>query len=585
MNQGRITHLLSLPTNIFGSYYADHALFRIFYTAIYFGNFLLIGYWAALHCLQRAYRPLILLVFLVLISAHPLDFLHLPPNAYPLQISIPVAIILISRIAIWHVNKKSNSPLSGLAIASRLLFFLGLMFGEYSFLFGLSLIMSEWVIRWSRRYAVSGGSIASALELSTDRGFWLDCAAIVGFLALYFGFRYAFPSNYQGNQLASDFNALPFIKTLFGHILGGTSVMSFFRDPASALIHFSKVDSKAFLVAGLLFFSTFFVAKNILRDIFPESASNKGFYYYLILSGVLIAFIVTTPIALTGKYQSWCADFRSCIFIDSRISFLGLGLIVIGLVGATSAHRKLRPFSMVATLSFVIAVTSCLTYLNNLTVAREMRAYSSLWITAQKFSCGSHDRLSSDHLASAIDPEGRLMVHPNFPSSHYWHKYLKHWEKRCDRATNGIIDQSSSGSSETLYFKEQANGLAYLVSGWEGPEPWGTWSSSDSATAHLPFDPSRVNAITIEFNVLVSPSHPSQRVGILLNGVQVSSIIVTQSPTRIKLEVPPEAKLGHFSGIKIDFSLPDATQPSVAGFAGNDNRTLALGLRSMVLHF
>jgi len=459
------------------------------------------------------------------------------------------------------------------------------MFGEYSFLFGLSLITSELVIRWSRHYAASSGPIASALELSTSRGFWLDCAAVVGFLALYFGFRHAFPSNYQGNQLASDFNALPFIKTLFGHILGGTSVMSFFRDPASTLIHFSKVDSKAFLVAGLLFFSTFFVAKNILKNIFRESASHKGVYYYLILSGVLITVTVTTPIALTGKYQSWCTDFRSCIFIDSRISFLGLGLIVIGLVGAASARIKSRPFSVVATLSFVLAVTSCLTYLNNLTVAREMQAYSSLWMTAQQLSCGPYNRLSSDHLASAIDPEGRLMVHPNFPSDHYWRKYLMHWEKRCDRATKETIDASSSESRETLYFKEQANGLAYLVSGWEGPEPWGTWSSSDSATAHLPFDPSRVNAITIEFNVLVSPSHPSQRVGIVLNGVQVNSIIATQSPTRIKLEVPPEARQGHSSGIKIDFSLPDATQPSAVGFAGNDNRTLALGLLSMVLHF
>lgn len=454
MQQGRITHLISLPTNIFGSYYADHVFFRIIYTALYFVNFILIGYWAALHCLQRPHKDFIFLFILVLLSLHPLDFFHLPPNAYPLQISIPVTLILASRIAIWHLSKNSNGPFSGGAIASRSLFFFGLMFGEYSFLFGLSLITSEYLIRWSRSYEASGGVRASTFGLSKDRGFWLDSAVIVGFLALYFGFRYAFPSNYPGNQLASDFNAWLFFKTLFGHVLGGTSVMSFFRDPSRVLVYLNETEAKIFVITGLLFFSTFFVAKKILGNIVHEIAPKNSGYYYLILCGLLIAFTVTTPIALSGKYQGWCNDFRSCIFIDSRISFPGLGLICIGVLGAISGHIKIRPFNIVVTLSFAIAVASCLTYLNNLTAAKEMEIYSSPWITAQQLSCGSPKRLSSDHLASAIDPKGLLMVHPNFPSDHYWRNYLIHWEKHCGIADKQTIDKRKSGSSETIYFKE-----------------------------------------------------------------------------------------------------------------------------------
>lgn len=98
----------------------------------------------------------------------------------------------------------------------------------------------------------------------------------------------------------------------------------------------------------------------------------------------------------------------------------------------------------------------------------------------------------------------------------------------------------------------------------------------------LPTDPKEVDSISIELNALISPSHAFQRIEVLVNGVSASSITVKESPTTVEVKLPDVAKLDSFSGIKIEFLLPDAARPRDVGL-GDDARNLAIGLLAITL--
>jgi hypothetical protein len=96
--QGRIVHFVDLPFSILGANYADNYLFRLFYTVLYFFNFILIGIWGSLLYCNKVSKNIVLYVTLILVSFHPLDFFHLAPNAYPFHVTLPLFFILVGRI-------------------------------------------------------------------------------------------------------------------------------------------------------------------------------------------------------------------------------------------------------------------------------------------------------------------------------------------------------------------------------------------------------------------------------------------------------------------------------------------------------
>ncbi len=135
---------------------------------------------------------------------------------------------------------------------------------------------------------------------------------------------------------------------------------------------------------------------------------------------------------------------------------------------------------------------------------------------------------------------------------------------------------------ERVQFNADGNGVIYLGQGWSSPEPWGTWSDSFSSVVFLPTKPQEVESLVIELNALVSPSHPSQRIGILVNGVEASSMTIREPHATVEVKLPDLARSDSFSGIKIEFLLPDAARPKDIGL-GVDNRSLALGLRAITV--
>ena len=142
------------------------------------------------------------------------------------------------------------------------------------------------------------------------------------------------------------------------------------------------------------------------------------------------------------------------------------------------------------------------------------------------------------------------------------------------------MDPVSPG--EKLGFGSSAKGVDYLQAGWSDPEDWGTWSASRSATIFLKASPAQIDSVIIDFSAAVSPSHPVQRVEIVVNGSQAFSGSISERFGTLEFKMPEAAKSDSFKGITMEFRLPDAASPKEMGI-GNDERILALGLRTITL--
>jgi hypothetical protein len=584
--QGRIVQFVDLPFSLLGSYYADYFIFRLFYTALYFSNFLLIGLWASLFLFNRYSRRFIVFVAVVLISFHPLDFFHLAPNAYPFHVSLPVFLILTARIGLWH-TRRGIAPQSRMReVGLLLLFFVGLIFSEYGFLFGLSLVVSEYFVRLIRVPSDGAGAKVrrAFIEFLRRPSFVKDVFAILFFLALYLGFRFVFPSSYDGNQISSDLDVAQFIKTLWGHIYGGTSIASFVRYDSLIVNQVINLGLRDAFLLLLVSFSTFYVSKQCLAAFTYEDTFylNKKVILACGLCGLFVATFITIPVALTAKYQGWCGDINSCIFLDSRVSYLGVGLIIIALCCFVLSLRSSFNARLVIFASLAVAAIGATSYLNNKRIAADMGDYSSAWDRGKKLACVPEDELRYMPISRIVDPKQRLSYHPGFDREHYWLQYLKEHGKFCEHSVKlgSLFPRVTFG--QPILFKAGSEALAYLLSGWSTPESWGTWSDSSSTMMFLPIKAKEVESIIVEFNVLISPSHLSQRVEILMNGIRVSSMTIRESPATVEVEVPDAAKLDSSSGIKIEFLLPDAARPKDVGL-GDDGRTLALGLLAITL--
>lgn len=133
-------------------------------------------------------------------------------------------------------------------------------------------------------------------------------------------------------------------------------------------------------------------------------------------------------------------------------------------------------------------------------------------------------------------------------------------------------------------FAKGQQGSRWLVSGWNAPEAWGVWSSGTSAS--LAISPSSLPVsegmlvLDLDANVLVSSSHPSQRVFVSVGGRCVAAYEARYPEETLTMRVPlGTARVTRQAPISVAFSLPDAASPVALGMS-RDSRVLALGLVS-----
>jgi len=580
MDQGRIGNLVNLPFALLGAHYAENYSFRFFYTLLYFSNFFLIGVWASFLYAKAFSKNIVFFISILLISFHPLDFHHLAPNSYPLSVSLPLFIILVSRIGLCRLRRTPPEKKCAQEYSLLLLFFCGVMFGEYGFLFGASLVASEYFSRTVQIFFQNTTSENASNHSFNVKFFLVDASPLFIFLALYFGFRFAFPSSYDGNKIPDDFNSALFAKTLFGHIYGGTSFASFFRNSLSILNYVRNIGILDITSVVVIFISTFYVSKYCLSGQIFCKELRSGETAVFATSGLLIAGFITAPLALTEKYQDWCDNLHSCVYLDSRVSFLGFGLICATLVFWALHFKQFRE-SKITIISSIIAACGAMSFLTNKVIAQDMSDYSSAWDRAKLVGCFEDYYLPRAPISRLVDPRKRLNYHPWFDAERYWLMYSEEHKERCEFPISFDQIYPPINHSRTLKFTSGSNDLVYLLSGWSYPEPWGVWSDSQVSFIFLPIATASVQSIFIYFDALLHNSHPGQRVEISINGTQVFSDTVHRPiDNSLELRILDATRVASSDSFTMEFRFPDAVSPADLGL-GSDPRILALGLKEI----
>lgn len=131
---------------------------------------------------------------------------------------------------------------------------------------------------------------------------------------------------------------------------------------------------------------------------------------------------------------------------------------------------------------------------------------------------------------------------------------------------------------ERVGFGALNKGASYLGSGWSVNEDWGAWSNSRYAVIFLPVQPGLVKTIHLEARVLLTPSHPQQRLKLSINGISTADLTLTEPAAAFEVALPETVRLiPDRSYLKLEFHLDDAFRPKDIGLS-DDARLMALGL-------
>lgn len=590
IGQGRIVHFPDLVTSLIGAYFADEYLFRVFYVSLFFSNFVLVGYYFTRLSGTNAGW----FATLILFSFHPLDYFHLSPNAYPFKISFPVFLLLVSRIALIKIRGGKREGVGRHENYWIALSFAAMMFSEYAFSFACSLIFAEFIARLIARRAQEVSWIDSAWRSVREQYFLKDLCSIVLFLSIYIAFRQIFPSAYEGNQLPTKFELHSFLKTLVGHIYGGTTFSSWSRYHALNTSYLKSLDIRGWLLVSLMFCGTFVSAGMALNAVVKEKAPSKAQVRYSVAAGValLSALLVTAPVAITTKYQGWCKRVDSCAFLDSSLSYLGFGIFLAALLIAF-AHSllalRIPQKWIVGFASLAVAFGASFSHLNNLRMEADMRRYVSGWERAKKMVCKPDKVLLefAPTISTIVEPSRRISFHPWFETSRYWLTYIADQKngRGCTDTSATLSDLYPIEFDKKMSTAASGPGLAYLSYGWSKPEAWGTWSEESTAEIILSVDRAP-HEIVIEASALVAATHPVQNVAIEINNVLVANRQLTApSHNEIKIAITDNIRgsITKTGVIRMQLQFPNAISPQELGMSA-DPRSLSLGIISVTVN-
>lgn len=399
-HQGRIGGFIIVPLNSFAAMYSEYAWFRAAVIAFDFGTLALFAVWVNA-VLRDGFGGLL---FVCLAAFHSLDFMHLSPSAFPLQNTLPFALIFGARLLIlakaWAPYKAGAHVLTGLAMLSS----------EYAFLVGSAVLTCEYLIFFKGTEFRNG--ILKALRAPR---FWADVAIVVVVFAIYVGWRLAHPSSYEGNQLGI-YSLSAFLKTWSMHAFGLLGMPLYKPKPSSL------TDIFAMLLVGAL----------VTRCLLQADRLRLGrLGWQLGIVGLTLALFIALPASATARNQQVCAAYLlDCIFLDSRAAYF---FAILGSVSILlSVLNLLRPRWRVAT-TCVVGMLSCLSIAHNSRSSSRMSEVDTVWKAAASAAC---DTLNMPEPSTVIDPKGLVRMHPEgadkrfYPSrDQFWGSYLA-WKRR-----------------------------------------------------------------------------------------------------------------------------------------------------------
>lgn len=580
--QGRIVHYLDVPVTLLAAYCAENLYFRVFYTGLHFLTLALF----ALFIARLSGRAIGVLLLIVLVSFQPLDYFHLPPNAYPFHVSLPVFLILVSRIRLLEMRRHSvqgfwrTLPWHAMAFA-------GVMFGEGALLFFVALVAMEMVIE--RPTTTQAGVRMTDRLVARVRSYRGEGLVVLLFAVLYLSYRRLHPSTYSGNQLPHSLDVAAFGKTMLGHVYGGTSLSAMVRNADRMIELVPTMGMSTWVGAALVFLvvTALWWRGGRATDRATPAEPLASPWPVLLLMALFGAALVTSPVALVSRFQRWCTSIHACLFHDSRLSyyFTGLALTVLILTLVEWLRRRGSSGAAAARgVALLVGAAAALTYLNNAVRALDMRDYAAGWSRARVVACLETDDLTPSALAALIDPRRRLTMHPTYDRDIYWSQYVRHLRAgglSCE-AHAGVFDLFPLlPTGARLATKLGGPGVAYLGDGWSRPEAGHVWSQGRDARLWLPLSREQ-RGVRLELAGFVVPQHPRQRVMVLVGQGEARAFVIDKPGTHfIDIPVDPQDRsIGSTQPgqlVAIDLLLPDAVSPGELGM-GSDQRKLAVNI-------
>lgn len=580
---GRVGHYVMTPLNTLGAWVSGFTLGRLFILFSYYSVWVLFAhYLGRLLAGNRAFSVSAFIV-LVLLALHPLAYEHMPPNAYPLQNTLPFLVVLAVRLALmrWPSMHWLGQLIAYGGMAAAMLV------SEFVFLFATALMAADHLanMAWPRR----GEPQARFLGLQVRTGKLVaDALVVVVVLAVYVGFRLQYPSSYEGNDPSGLANISRFFATSMLHLSAGTV---FHRLPG---VDFSAVSGGAWVASGLVALMTGFCAWGLLRRMPVLSA--KAAITVLVCAGLLMLYIAA-PLAATARQQEWCLEMQVCGYLDSRVAFPGFGILAYALVCLWVVWFKNGGRqALFAILACALGLVGGVNHAANSLVANDMLARVAPWSNAKTLACsipqGEANALEfwlSPAQMAAVDSGRSVSMHADMNRRVYWLEYMNFLRR------SGVcsIEPSDSGGPlvdafYTSFSSWSAQGARVLGAGWSNPEFWGVWSEGKRSELTVPLQQGvhdKVEALRLNFRPYFGPSLKQQQVTVLLNGKEVAtwrySAELHSGSDCCEATVPlPQEALG--GPLRLTLVYEALRKPGYPG-ESLDTRELALGLRSLDL--
>ena len=414
---GRIGMYGIYPLNALGAFLAGSIWFRVIYTGLYLAILAMFAAWVQTVVRARI-APFLLLMLLAL---HPLDYLHLSPNAYPLQNTVPFLLFFTARLAIRRARSGAGdrpAPLWAEATCSAVLA-LALVATEYAFLLGTISLAFEYGATLVER-----GLGCGIRKLLSSRPLWIDFGVTFGVFVAYASWRLAYPSQYFGNVGFGFVDPSAGVTTLLGHMFG-LHLWPLQTVPFSLM----KLDEPAWAFAALLGLA---VASGLYGS--RAQIARIPHWPWLASGGLVLALYVTLPVAGTERQQEWCTTHDICMFLDSRTAYLGVSATLGGLMVAVLRARPSatwRNRSAMA-LAVLIGAWTAATVLHNMRMAKDMADLMTVWPRADALACTDYEALEAHELIAAIEPDRKIFMHADTPRDSFWRLYLRDRARRCE---------------------------------------------------------------------------------------------------------------------------------------------------------
>jgi hypothetical protein len=165
--------------------------------------------------------------------------------------------------------------------------------------------------------------------------------------------------------------------------------------------------------------------------------------------------------------------------------------------------------------------------------------------------------------------------------------FMKDGTHRLDSFAKASPDASITLSDENnrIQFRKGA-GTRSLIRGWSNPEPWGTWSDSDTACVfvRLKSIPQGAIELQIEGCSFVNNLHPSQQIEVFVNDDRVGILTYSnkKNDSVQRIHIPHYLAADNNGALLIMFHSPDGISPKELG-VGDDPRVLGIGLKSITI--